>query len=89
MAHRRSVILSAIALCAAVALAVAINIINLLDAYGSGAPYYSRTTNMDKWLDPLPALAVLDLALLVVVLPWLLWLKRMASRGRKNSAARG
>ncbi len=37
-----------------------VNAISLLDAYGSGAPYYGRTTNMDKWENPLPWLAVID-----------------------------
>ncbi|MDR5738404.1 hypothetical protein P9255_26025 [Caballeronia sp. LZ019] len=37
------------------------NAVNLLEAYGSGAPYYSRTANMDKWVDPMPLLATVDL----------------------------
>ncbi len=33
----------------------------LLDeAYGSGPPYYGRTTNMDKWDSPAPLLALLN-----------------------------
>lgn len=28
------------------------------EAYGSGPPYYGRTTNMDKWGDPLRALLI-------------------------------
>lgn len=39
---------------------IAFNIINLLDAYGSGPPYYSRTTNMDKWENPLPVIVTVD-----------------------------
>lgn len=38
----------------------------LVEAYGSGPPYYSRTTNMDKWNDPLPELILLDLGALAV-----------------------
>lgn len=30
------------------------------EAYGAGPPYYSRTTNMDKWNNPLPELLVGD-----------------------------
>jgi len=33
---------------AAIAGVVALNGFNLVEAYGSGAPYYSRTTNMDN-----------------------------------------
>ena len=39
---------------------------SLNDAFGSGPPYYSRTTNMDKWSNPVPGLLMLDgLALLI------------------------
>ncbi|WP_427026267.1 hypothetical protein ACP4J4_19245 (plasmid) [Aureimonas ureilytica] len=38
-----------------------LNAATLIDAYGSGAPHYGRTTNMDKWVDPLPWLLPLDL----------------------------
>lgn len=38
----------------------------LVEAYGSGPPYYSRTTNMDKWSDPLPEVVLLDLGALAV-----------------------
>ncbi|WP_202815324.1 hypothetical protein [Aureimonas sp. AU12] len=40
----------------------------LIGAYGSGAPYYGRTTNMDKWTDPLPWLLPLDLVMIAAVL---------------------
>ncbi|MGF6968311.1 hypothetical protein OKW43_005339 [Paraburkholderia sp. WC7.3g] len=46
---------------------VAFNVVNLNEAYGSGEPYFSRTTNMDKWSDPLPVLAVVDSVVVVVV----------------------
>ena len=49
------------------ALVVGFNAGNLIEAYGSGAPYYSRTVNMDKWVDPLPLLALVD-ALTVLLL---------------------
>ena len=39
---------------------------SLREAFGSGPPYYSRTTNMDKWQNPIPGLLMLDgLALLM------------------------
>ena len=43
-----------------VALIVAFNVVNLTEAFGSGPPYYDRTTNMDKWSNPLPVLAAVD-----------------------------
>lgn len=41
-----------------------INFSVLYEAYGSVPPYYSRTTNMDKWVDPLPYLIPVDLIVL-------------------------
>lgn len=41
-------------------LEVGFNVVNLNEAYGNGPPYYARTTNMDKWTDPLPVLAAID-----------------------------
>lgn len=32
----------------------------LVEAYGSGPPFYSRTTNLDKWVSPWPALLLID-----------------------------
>ena len=32
----------------------------LIEAYGPGPPYFGRTTNMDKWSDPLPVLILVD-----------------------------
>lgn len=37
------------------------------ESYGQGPPYYSRTTNMDKWSNPLPELLVGDLVVVFVV----------------------
>ncbi len=48
-----------------------VNAAVLLDAYGSGAPYYGRTTNMDKWENPLPWLVVGDLVALGIC--WGVW----------------
>lgn len=48
-----------------------INFEVLVDAFGSGPPYYSRSVNMDKWTNPLPYLIpadVLVIGLAVVAL---------------------
>ena len=47
---------------------VTFNWINVSEAYGGGPPYYSRTTNMDKWTDPLPVLGAVDALTVLVVL---------------------
>jgi hypothetical protein len=33
----------------------------IVESYGSGPPYYGRTTNMDKWTNPMPGLLAIDL----------------------------
>jgi len=38
----------------------------LSEAYGTGPPYYSRTTNMDKWNDPLPEVLIADVIVAAV-----------------------
>jgi len=45
---------------------------NIAGAFGSGPPYFSRTTNMDKWQNPIPYLIGLDVLVLVAVF----WLAR-------------
>lgn len=40
---------------------------NVTEAFGAGSPYYSRTTNMDKWEDPVPMLVVVDVVALLAV----------------------
>lgn len=54
-----------------------VNYASLTEAYGKGPPYYGRTTNMDKWEDPVLSLALLDVTILsgVVVALRLLKLK--------------
>ncbi|MDR5813403.1 MULTISPECIES: hypothetical protein [unclassified Caballeronia] len=42
------------------ALLVAWNVLALTEYYGDGPPYYSRTTNMDKWTNPIPLMTVVD-----------------------------
>ncbi len=44
-----------------------INVLNLQEAFGSGAPYFNQTTNMDKWSNPIPMLIILDMVILCVV----------------------
>lgn len=53
----------------------------LSEAYGSGPPYYSRTTNMDKWHNPLPGLIAIDgIAILVVAAAVAMFRRRIAER---------
>ncbi len=49
-----------------------INYINLVEAFGSGPPYFDRTTNMDKWSNPIPFLVLLDIAV-IIILGGLIW----------------
>lgn len=43
-----------------------LNYDSLREAFGSGPPYFGRTTNMDKWQNPIPGLLMVDaLALLI------------------------
>lgn len=56
----------AVALCL---LTAWINFNALSEAYGSGPPYFSQTTNMDKWSDPLPYIIPADIVVLLVA--WL------------------
>lgn len=62
----------------AIAGVVALNGFNLVEAYGSGAPHYSRTTNMDKWSDPLPALYLTDSVTVALAVGYIAWTKRKA-----------
>lgn len=36
------------------------------EAYGSGPPYFGRTTNMDKWTSPLPTLIALGIGAFIL-----------------------
>ena len=60
---------------------VALNWLLLDELYGSGPPYYGRTTNMDKWTSPWPDLAILDAMLLVVVAGLLFYARRRPRLG--------
>ena len=44
---------------------LALNGYILNEAFGSGAPYYSRTTNMDKWQNPIPYLLIVDFIVII------------------------
>ncbi|MHB9839904.1 hypothetical protein Q8F57_034335 [Paraburkholderia terrae] len=68
------------AICIGATLVAAFNVVNLIEAYGSGPPYYSRTVNMDKWQNPLPVLAAIDVAALVVLGFGVRWWKRAVQR---------
>lgn len=62
------------------ALAAYVTTTNLVDAYGSGQPFYGMTTNMDKWESPVGFLVGLNaLALLFIVV-----LGRLAFKYRRQ-----
>ncbi|PMS12739.1 hypothetical protein FNF07_28540 [Trinickia caryophylli] len=54
------------------------NVLTLHEAFGSGSPYYSRKTNMDKWTDPRPTLLVVDIGVLALVGAGMYWVRRNA-----------
>ena len=53
-----------------------LNYFALTEAFGSGPPYYGRTTNMDKWSNPVPMLLLVDVGAIAIL--WLL--SRLARR---------
>lgn len=55
---------------------------SLSEAYGAGPPFYSRTTNMDKWEDPLPIVVGLDAGAIVAVA--LLFLPELSRAFKKS-----
>ena len=66
--------LSWIVLAVTLVMVAAFNYTNIEEAYGSGPPYYGPSTNMDKWIEPLPVMAAVDVAtaLLVATLIYML-----------------
>jgi hypothetical protein len=38
----------------------------LVEAFGGGPPFYGRTTNMDKWVNPIPALLLINAIGLII-----------------------
>jgi hypothetical protein len=58
-----------------------LNYDQLHEAYGSGPPFFSRTTNMDKWASPLPSLIILDgIGLLIAAAGVQMFRRRQAER---------
>ncbi|MCB5205950.1 Hcp family type VI secretion system effector [Methylovorus mays] len=49
------------------------DLLNLNEFYGNGPPYYSRTTNMDKWIDPLPSLIMINGLFILILLAIFFW----------------
>lgn len=68
--------LTGVVLLAVGVLVIAFNAINLSDAYGSGPPYYARTMNMDKWTNPLPVLAAVDIGFVLACAVYGRWIRR-------------
>lgn len=53
-----------------------VNIDAIVGAFGDGPPYYGRTTNMDKWQNPLPKLFVIDAITITLVFLVMRWIRR-------------
>jgi hypothetical protein len=66
MINKKLCALFLIAVASITAAVVYVNYQALSEAFGVGAPYYSKTVNMDKWEDPTKFLVVLDVAALIV-----------------------
>jgi hypothetical protein len=61
---------------------IAYNISALREAFGSGSPYYGRSTNMDKWQDPRAAVASVDIvAVLATIVMATRFLRARRERG--------
>ena len=78
-------IFTVISLCAAIALigfATYVNIDNLVGAFGNGPPYYGRTTNMDKWANPIPFLMFFNLIVIGITYFVIRWALRTLKQGR-------
>lgn len=52
---------------------VFINVINLWRAFGTGPPFYGRSVNMDKWVNPWPELLLIDLPAIAISCGLLYW----------------
>ncbi|MEX3955185.1 hypothetical protein [Trinickia sp. EG282A] len=74
--NRPAQLLLGIALLALAASIVAFNVININEAFGHGPPYYGRTTNMDKWFNPLPVLAAVDSLGVLVIAACMYFMRR-------------
>lgn len=56
-----------------------VNVDAIVGAFGDGPPYYGRTTNMDKWENPIPMLIGIDLVTLLGSVG-VVWLARRTLR---------
>lgn len=56
------------ALSVLVVTAAYLNIAVSVEYFGAGEPYFGRSRNMDKWINPLPLLGMLDAAVVAAVL---------------------
>jgi hypothetical protein len=66
---------------------ILVNIVSISDAFGDGPPYFGRTTNMDKWRNPLPILAAVDgIAAIVVFIAGRWAYKRLEARRAPGAA---
>jgi len=54
------------------ALCIHVNYVSIVEYFGSNAPYYGLTTNMDKWHNPVPFLILVDVIVLGLlgILSW-------------------
>ncbi|WP_322092383.1 hypothetical protein [Paraburkholderia bannensis] len=77
MARNTAFKLVGVALSAIVVALVVFNVFNLNEVYGNGPPYYSRTTNMDKWSNPIPVLGVLDVLVVLAIAGYVRWWRRL------------
>lgn len=49
------------------------NAVNLWGAFGTGPPFYDRSVNMDKWVNPWPVLLLIDLPAIAISYGLLYW----------------
>ncbi|HKO47313.1 MAG TPA: hypothetical protein VJV79_06300 [Polyangiaceae bacterium] len=56
-----------------------------LEYYGDGPPYYGRTTNMDKWQDPMLELVVTNTIGLACLASAAYWTHRRAGSRRTKT----
>ena len=51
-----------------------------VEAYGQGAPYYGRTTNMDKWQSPWPLIIGVNLTAAFIITLLLILKKKFLTK---------
>jgi hypothetical protein len=54
-----------------------INYDTIVGSFGDGPPYYGRSTNMDKWKNPLPVLLLIDLTMLGIAVLTIRWVRKI------------